>query len=280
MATVLQSILASLGVALARMSAKVRRRLAALGVISATALAFSLLAAPVPALAADYYASTVTTTNINVRPCVNTSDGKCAPVASSGGATRARMTCYRDGSWATGRYSSNRWFLVELNTPGGPEGFVHSSFIINQTGVPECGTLARVRAVDWTLTQVAQTMAPAEYGQGTWGMDWRPGPNREWSGDCAKLPFIAYRRQGMNYPLANAIDQWNALPSKGYASSGYYPRYGDPVFWNIASPYGHTALYIGGDKVVGTRGMDGDWRPVEIYPIGAYGNYLGYARFA
>ena len=254
-----------------------------LTVIACTAavacITFAMPARSASAATAPYYSSVVTTASVNMRPCVNLADPHCAPIGTTGAATRARMTCWRDGSGVTGRYFTNRWFLVELNTPGGPEGFIHASYVTSQTSVPECGTLARVRAVDWALGQVGQPFAPAEYGQGVWGMDWAPGPNREWSGDCAKLPFIAYKRQGLNYPLADAIRQWKALPDKRVASTGYLPRFGDPVFWDIARPWGHTALSVGGNKVVGTRGVDGNRRPVEIYPISDYSSYLGYAHF-
>ncbi|WP_454552863.1 hypothetical protein [Geodermatophilus nigrescens] len=159
---------------------------------------------------------------------------------------------------------------------------MHSSFVTNQTSVPNCNTLARVRAVDWALTQVGQTYASTDYRQGVWGMNWGPGPDREWAGDCAKLPFIAYVRQGVSYPLADAIRQWDRMPSRQSASAGYYPRFGDPVFWTIPGvPEGHTALYAGGTKAVGTTGLDWNGTPVAIYDLQKPGaTYLGYGRVA
>jgi hypothetical protein len=252
-------------------------RQAAVVMLTTILLAVAGLSAVPTANAAEYYSSTLTGTNVNVRPCVNTASSTCNPVATSGSATRVRMTCWRDGSSATGNYTSVRWFLAELNTAGGPEGFIHSSFVTNQTEVPECGTLARVRAADWALGQVGQTRAPGEFN----GMNWAPGPVGEWSGDCAKLVYLAYTRAGVgSYPLKNAIEQWNALPNKSAASRGYLPRYGDPVFWNIARPYGHTAIYVGGTRAVGTQGLDHDNLPVAIYDLNRYANYLGYAKAA
>ncbi len=231
------------------------------------------------AAAAPNYTSALAQQNVNLRPCVHSTGGVCSPVGTTTNATAARMICWRDGAWATGRYSSNRWFLVEANSRGGPEGFVHSSFVTNQTAVPNCSNIARVRAVDWALTQVGQTHASSDYRQGVWGMDWTPGPDREWAGDCAKLPFIAYKRQGISYPLADAIRQWERMPSRQTGST-YYPRFGDPVFWDIARPYGHTALYVGGTKAVGTTGMDFNGTPVAIYDLTSRPNYLGYGRVA
>lgn len=250
-------------------------------VMAFVAVLGALLIAPAGvASAASYYSSTLTQQNVNLRPCVYSMSGVCTPVGTTANATAAKMICWRDGANATGRYTSNRWFLIEANSQGGPEGFVHSSFVTHQTRVPNCNTVARVRAVDWALTQVGQTYASTDYRQGVWGMDWRPGPDREWAGDCAKLPFIAYMRQGVSYPLADAIRQWDLMPSRQSASAGYYPRFGDPVFWDIARPYGHTALYVGGTKAVGTTGMDFNGTPVAIYDLTSRPNYLGYGRVA
>ena len=75
------------------------------------------------------------------------------------------MRCYRDGSSATGAYTSNRWFLGHSRADG-REGFVHSSFVRNQARVPECSTLVYVRAADRALSQrgkVKMDTADANY---------------------------------------------------------------------------------------------------------------------
>ncbi len=236
----------------------------------------STAAAPAPAAsAAVYFGSTIAAGN-NVRACADVTE-PCRVLTTT--TSTGRMQCWRDGGWATGRYSSNRWFLMELSN--GQEGFVHSSFVTNQTSVPNCSSLARVLAADWALAQVKAraVYAPPEYGQGSMGgLDWRPGPDREWSGDCAKLPYLAYRRVGVNYPLNHAIGQWNDLASRR-GSNAYLPRYGDPVFYSIGG-FGHTGLYVGGQSIVATQAGDWAYKPVEIYPMfnNGYGTYLGWAK--
>lgn len=253
-------------------------------------LAFALIAAGAltatakPAAAADYYASRITP-GMNVRVCA---DPGCQVATST--TTTGRMQCWRDGGMATGKYSSKRWFLMELNN--GQEGYVHSSFVTNQVTVPNCGTIPRVLAADWALGQVGNGFAPAEYGNGVWGMDWNPGPSREWAGDCAKLPFIAYKRQGLNYPLGNAANsyyaEWETLGRMGMQRTATLPRYGDPVYYSLNQPSsaGHTAIYVGGLLVVGTQGMDfakdaaGNPLPVAVYSIDRYPGRLGWAKFS
>ncbi|TDW98254.1 hypothetical protein [Kribbella sp. VKM Ac-2566] len=238
---------------------------------AASVVAAGLLTA-VPASAA-YYASTITP-GMRVRSCVNTASAACGQVATT--TSTGRMQCWRDGSWADGNYSSNRWFLMELSN--GQEGFVHSSFVTNQVSVPNCDTLVRVRAADWALGQVGRVYAPTADLRPEFV--WAPGPTGEWSGDCAKLPYLAYLHAGMSYPLANAIDQWQAFKNAGKARYDRFPRYGDPVFTSIA-PYGHTGLYVGGQSMVGTQGVDNKYLPVQVYSmIDRYPTYLGWARHA
>lgn len=69
-----------------------------------------------------------------MRSCPNTG---CSGIEYLGNGTPVMMFCWVDAQWATGNYSSNRWFLV------GPaydnhSGYVHSSLVANQTSVPDC----------------------------------------------------------------------------------------------------------------------------------------------
>jgi cell wall-associated NlpC family hydrolase len=108
--------------------------------------------------------------------------------------------------------------------------------------------------------------------------DWAPGPSGEWSGDCAKLTASSFTRgAGVGYRRGNAIDQYNGYKSAGLVYGGI-PRHGDPVFYNIAAPYGHTAIYIGGTTVVTTQGMDFARQPVARRDLHSFANYLGWAR--
>jgi hypothetical protein len=54
-----------------------------------------------------------------------------------GNGTQVLMMCWIDAQWATGNYSSNRWFRVEpAYDPN--VGYVHSSLVANQVSVPHC----------------------------------------------------------------------------------------------------------------------------------------------
>jgi hypothetical protein len=218
--------------------------------------------------------ATTVAAGVNLRPCVDLSNGNCAPVGTTGNAGVTRMRCYRDGAWATGNYRSNRWFLLLLTD--GREGYVHSSFVGNQVLTPNCSTLPYVRAADFAISQIGNLYAPSNLaGNYT---DWSPGPFAEWSGDCAKLTHMSfYYGANTSYARGNAIDQYHFYKNSGIVYGGL-PRYGDPVFYNIAAPYGHTAIYIGGTTIVSTQGMDGDHRPVARRDINSFGNYLGWAR--
>ena len=53
----------------------------------------------------------------------------------------AGVKCYEDGSWATGNYSTNRWFLVYVTRTGSSWafwGYVHASYVYNQPRVVRC----------------------------------------------------------------------------------------------------------------------------------------------
>ncbi|GJF34847.1 hypothetical protein KNE206_75470 [Kitasatospora sp. NE20-6] len=51
------------------------------------------------------------------------------------------VSCWKDAGWATGNYSSNRWFYAYVNYSGGAQptwAYVHSSYVTNQSAVPAC----------------------------------------------------------------------------------------------------------------------------------------------
>lgn len=215
------------------------------------------------------------TTGVNIRPCVDTSNSVCSPVGTTSSAGVVTQRCWRDGSWATGNYSSNRWFLVYL--ADGREGFVHSSFVQNQVSSPNCSSLAYVRAADKALSFVGQVYAPGDIANKY--SDWAPGPYGEWSGDCIKLVHAAYvYGAGIPYETGNAIDVYYKYKNRGLIHGGL-PRYGAGVFYTINGvPQGHTAVYVGGRTIVTTQGLDNAYRPVVLRDIYASGNYLGWAK--
>lgn len=51
--------------------------------------------------------------------------------------TKFLMICWTDWQWATGNYTSNRWFYGETYSTGS-YGYVHSSYVNNQGAVPRC----------------------------------------------------------------------------------------------------------------------------------------------
>lgn len=106
------------------------------------AMFVGLLAAQ-PAEAA--YPTGLVAVGANVRACTNTVN--CYPfgqVANDGSWSSSYqlsyVKCYQDGSWATGAYSSNRWFNVYVTLTNGQTvwGFVHSSYVDNQPTVGAC----------------------------------------------------------------------------------------------------------------------------------------------
>jgi hypothetical protein len=220
-------------------------------------------------------AATVTS-GVNIRPCVNLANPVCNPVGTTSSTGVSTIRCWRDGSTATGAYTSNRWFLVYL--ADGREGYVHSSFVGGQYVTPNCSNLAYVRAADQALSYVGQVYANSTIASMYAASDWAPGPYGEWSGDCAKLTHSSYvYGAGVAYETGNAIVQYQKYRNKGQIYGGL-PRYGAPVFYNIAAPYGHTAIYVGGTTIVSTQGMDNARLQVARRDIYSFGNYLGWAR--
>lgn len=241
--------------------------------LAGVAATLAILAGASIAGATAASAATVTP-GVNLRPCVDLSRGVCAPVGSTSGTGINTIRCWRDGSTATGAYTSNRWFLVYLSD--GREGYVHSSYVSGQYTTPNCSTLAYVRAADQALSYIDQVYAPsaiaAHYS------DWAPGPYGEWSGDCAKLTHSSYvYGAGVGFATGNAINQYNTYRSQGVIYGGL-PRYGSPVYYNIASPYGHTAIYVGGTTIISTQGLDNARLSVVRRDVYSFANYLGWAK--
>lgn len=241
-------------------------------IVTAVALGLSVLLGLILGTTPPASAATVTG-GVNLRPCVSLNWQVCAPVGTTNGGNLYKVRCWRDGSWATGAYSSNRWFLVVLSDMR--EGFVHSSFVGQQPSVPNCSTLSYVRAADKALTYFNQVYAPTDVANRY--TDWRPGPWAEWSGDCAKLSRSAWELGGgVSHPGGNAIDQYYNFRNRGMILGGI-PRYGAPVYYNIARPAGHVALYIGGTTILTTQGVDNNRLPVVRRDLNSYGNYLGWS---
>lgn len=71
----------------------------------------------------------------NLRDCPNSG---CRSFGYLRNGTTVYMQCWVDGGQATGNYSSRRWFSVLTPALGASGGYVHSSLVANQIGVPHC----------------------------------------------------------------------------------------------------------------------------------------------
>ena len=206
----------------------------------------------------------------DLRPGVDLDVQACGPVGQAGPDNGVTPQCWRDGSWATGRYHSKRWYGVRL--PDGREGFVHSSVVDGQVRAPDCSDLVRHRAADWAIMQAGR--AYADEATKAAYPDWAPGPRGEWSGDGAKFSHRAYALNGISVPRGSAIRQWHAYQRQGRTGRGLPPR-GALVFWNATSA-GHVAVAVGGTTAVGARGSQHEGLSVEPHDLAAYPNYLGW----
>lgn len=72
---------------------------------------------------------------VNLRECANTS---CRSFGWLRNGTAVSMQCWTDSQYATVNYGSVRWFRIFTTALGATGGFVHSSAITNQIGVPRC----------------------------------------------------------------------------------------------------------------------------------------------
>ena len=211
--------------------------------------------------------------------CVNTAIAGCRPAGmpSVSSSQKASMVCWQDGSSATGDYKTNRWFWV---TGAFGEGFVTASVVRNQTNVPACTTIKRFVAADAAVARDGQIWASAA-DTATFitpsRNEWKPGPNGQWAGDCPKLPAIGWLAAGVTIPRQHAIKNYQTWKNQGRIQTGVPPR-GAVVFYDIAKPWGHTAISLGNGYIATTQGLDSDRNPppntVKRYT--EYANYLGY----
>ena len=235
------------------------------------------LAATAGALVAPSAASAATPTitqAASVRSCTNLGNINCQSFTTVAAGTQLTMVCWRDESWATGAYSSNRWFLVRRNYDG-LEGFVHSSLVRSQTATPNCSAVPRVMAGLHALNRVGQVTANS--ADAALFRDWAPGPYGEWSGDCKKLVSTAwYRATGAPLVSVNAKPELRLLLGAALPEGLRYPRSGSLVGFNTYLPYGHIAVAVGGNRIASTRGVDGNRLANAIQTTSSYPSYAGW----
>lgn len=207
-----------------------------------------------------------------VRMCTKTTLEGCGKVGTWTQGGTVSMKCWIDDSWATGRYSSNRWFYV---TQGSKKGFVHSSHVENQVTVPNCSTHAGISASRWAAMQVGETRPSSTEAQGL-GIN-----DGMWSGWCAAFATGAYkygvgrsprftgsaRERYVKYSQAGLVRPW----------TGAEPLVGSMVFWpNVAQPFGHVAIAVGNGHVVSTQGLSDPTKKVARLPVTTWGTPAGW----
>lgn len=225
-------------------------------------------------------------------------------VAGTGGSGVSARTAPVVARGTTHGAREGEWLNVQcqvLGEPFGPRGN-RLYFLVNQSGrvfyvpdfytdsphlaaqppiagIPMCGVASPApstradRAVAWARAQLGEVYAsPAD---GIQYSGWAPGPLYEWSGDCAKFGHRAWSVAGISVPRGNAIDIYKVYRSRGQVHTVGTPPAGALVFWNVTS-YGHVAVSVGGNQVIGTRGMDFARLPIQQYSIAAISGYLGW----
>ena len=122
-----------------------------------TAVVLIVLAVTAMVFVAQASSKSMRTTSLSY---VNNSHGSSVPVLSCAKPSctvwyrlsngfKVQMVCWTDTVWFNGNYNSPRWFWVAWGTSSGSirSGFVHSSYVYNQTKVGHCSTWPQYRLV-------------------------------------------------------------------------------------------------------------------------------------
>ncbi|WP_150116667.1 SH3 domain-containing protein [Williamsia herbipolensis] len=112
-----------------------RLRIAVIGIVLTGMAAFGVVTTAAPAAAVGTSVISSNSGGANLREGANAGSRSLGYLRNG---TNVQMRCYTDGGSATGNYTSNRWFLVWTTALGATGGYVHSSLVANQTGVPRC----------------------------------------------------------------------------------------------------------------------------------------------
>ena len=220
-----------------------------------------------PPSGGTYLSSTQT-----LRLCANsTNDGVCMPAGmpTVSANSSVTMVCWEKDA------KSQMWFWI--NAANG-SGYVYSSYVQRQTTTPYCpnnlefaaaeAAIARVNGSAYASTADQALFAPSE---------WSPGPVGEWSGDCPKLPYVAWHAAGVTIPKQNAITNYNTWVSQRGALPKSTPPRGAVVFYNITQ-WGHTAIALGDGFLATTQGLDKGYLPNAIKSYNYFLNYLGWVE--
>jgi len=184
------------------------------------------------------------------------------------------MICWEDGRHSPS-FVWDRWFLVTAS--GGVEGFVKAERVSTQwENAPECSNVKRASAVSWAIGRLGQpTVSQTDinaYKKRFPGWPLPFGAGNRWSGDCIAFVTLAYFSTGVNVPGGDAIEV-----ARKYSLKGGEPQYGSLIFWNVGDK-GHVGIYIGGNRVIATRGVDADSYAIKDYAKSFWSGYMGWVR--
>ena len=219
------------------------------------------------------------TSDGSVRDCVRmTLKEGCASRGTVKAGTVVKMHCYRDDSWATGEYRSDRWFYITASS--GKKGYVHSSRVNPQAEVPECSTKRGIIASTWAAQHVgiAKTTPKERAAMGE--------STLYWAGYCAGFTFTATKRgsgRTLRYYGAeiDARKRYQLYKKARLVTTSGTPNVGAHVFWPNVSDLGHTAIYLGNNAVATTRGWMRDTsanKRVSMTKTPEYGRPAGWVN--
>lgn len=215
---------------------------------------FALVMGAVSAVAAITPAQAASPTTQNgggIYHCTSSAAHCTSSFASFDDGVGVAMYCWRDDRWATGNYSSNRWFFVRFG--GGTEGYIHSSKVINQVPTPSCSELPRVHATQWAINRIGQSI---------------------YVNECLRFVQDAWAFAGNNIgPGGTAANYWHNYNGPRQTSSR--PPRGALMFWDgrPGYPEGHVAISLGGGYAVST--YERSTVPVHIMSIDARNDQFG-----
>ena len=158
-----------------------------------------------------------------------------------------KMECWKDES-------GMRWFYVTSPNAGQFSGFVESTYIGSQIGVPNCSENPAVTAASNAMERYGQyRVSDADAGYFTDMFRQRPDwkVDRNWAGFCPQLPYLAWQTGGVSIPSADALENRKYADRNGLSKRGV-PPVGAVVLWPKA--LNHTALSLGGGWVLTTVG--------------------------